>query len=710
VTTKTFVGSECSSDHVSVSLSSRFSRKSDARQPALERLPVRRLDDHLLTTALQRLDLRTEDEPEYLAGRLNEAFDSALTTKKRRSPNKPWWSSFLSDLRRRALSLLHAFRADPSPAASRRYSIARAAYNLQCRTAKFLHNVSSSDNIATSALNSDFSSLYRKAKSFAGHISIPIDSLRTHCGNLFSLLPSPVLHRLPSVPPESHPLLAPFNVSEVAAALKKMKSTAKDLNGLAPADLKRLSIHFVDIFKSTFDSVLFHGHFPRCWMNQSMFFLYKKGDKKDPKNYRSIAIENVFLKLFMTLIASRLTNYCESSGVFPSLQFGFRKNRSCMSAISLLHELAADRLSKKRRIYACAFDCSRAFDVLDRGRLMIKLQLIGVPFSLCQLLFNIFSSLSIRIKSGDILCDPFYSNNGTLQGDAASPTLFNIFLHDLPHALAHAAPTLFGTQIPFLQFADDLTVLADSREELEIAISSALCYFEENNLIVNPDKTKYIVFHKGRLPLSDSSVLLDSVSIPRVNAISFLGVDFSSQLSYSVYVNKIVKKANLRVGYLFAKLPLQKLPLSCLLRIFNTYILSIFHYGLPVYLSKIPASSSRSIDSVFSKFLKRYLRLPLFCSNHIVHFITKTEPLTHTLNRRAASFFYSTSFPPEFSGFRPSLYNSLPDPAPYLCFKEVPSKFWCTLIPSSVSPDPSVRRSQAVRLLAPLYPYYKDLL
>ena len=73
---------------------------------------------------------------------------------------------------------------------------------------------------------------------------------------------------------------------------------------------------------------------------------------------------------------------------------------------------------------------------------------------------------------------------------------------------------------------------------------------------------------------------------------------------------KMVSKANARSGYLFAKLPIQKLPLSCVLRIFRVYILPIFMYGLPMYLSSCSQGSIRSLDSVFTKYLKRYLRLP----------------------------------------------------------------------------------------------------
>ena len=134
-----------------------------------------------------------------------------------------------------------------------------------------------------------------------------------------------------------------------------------------------------------------------------------------------------------------------------------------------------------------------------------------------------------------------------------------------------------------------------------------------------------------------------------------------------------------------AKLPIQRLPLSSVLFIFKTYILPIFYYGLPIYATKMSMSAEKKIDSVFSKFMKRYLRLPHFCNNDVIHFFTRTEPLSVTLKKKARHQFYSITFPSGLSGFRPTMFQDLPAPSttllgssfqvldlshPYLCFPQ----------------------------------------
>ena len=123
--------------------------------------------------------------------------------------------------------------------------------------------------------------------------------------------------------------------------------------------------------------------------------------------------------------------------------------------------------------------------------------------------------------------------------------------------------------------------------------------------------------------------------------------------------------------------------------------------------TKMSMSAEKKIDSVFSKFMKRYLRLPHFCNNDVIHFFTRTEPLSVTLKKKARDQFYSITFPSGLSGFRPTMFQDLPASLDYIAFKEVPSKFWICPIPTSVSPNPTVRREQSVKMLAPLYAYYE---
>ena len=64
--------------------------------------------------------------------------------------------------------------------------------------------------------------------------------------------------------------------------------------------------------------------------------------------------------------------------MLPSLQFGFRKAKSTMSAIFTLKKLMSDRLVSMKKAFACFIDLKRAFDNVDRGLLFNKLHSLGI--------------------------------------------------------------------------------------------------------------------------------------------------------------------------------------------------------------------------------------------------------------------------------------------------------------------------------------------
>ena len=79
-----------------------------------------------------------------------------------------------------------------------------------------------------------------------------------------------------------------------------------------------------------------------------MFFIYKgDGDKLNPEKHRTICVQNPLLKAFMSTIKTRIDDHAEKNGLYPTYQFGFRRNRSTVSAATLLHQAVENRLNKK---------------------------------------------------------------------------------------------------------------------------------------------------------------------------------------------------------------------------------------------------------------------------------------------------------------------------------------------------------------------------
>ena len=83
---------------------------------------------------------------------------------------------------------------------------------------------------------------------------------------------------------------------------------------------------------------------PRQWKNALITVLYKKSDKTECGNYRSISLVLHAGKVLLKVVARRLSNYGEAKGLPPEKQCGFR---SCCSTTDMM--FVVRRLQETRR-------------------------------------------------------------------------------------------------------------------------------------------------------------------------------------------------------------------------------------------------------------------------------------------------------------------------------------------------------------------------
>ena len=108
-----------------------------------------------------------------------------------------------------------------------------------------------------------------------------------------------------------------------------------------------------------------------------------------------------------------------------------------------------------------------------------------------------FNKFVIRLarKFSDIIC----SSKGVKQGFALSPRLFSLFINDLPDFLRkQGAPmvSLDVCELCMLMFADDLALVAKSREDLQFLLDRTKDYIDRKQLSLNVKKSVVMVFRK----------------------------------------------------------------------------------------------------------------------------------------------------------------------------------------------------------------------
>ena len=69
------------------------------------------------------------------------------------------------------------------------------------------------------------------------------------------------------------------------------------------------------------------------WRSRDIVNIFRKGDKKDPGNYRGITLLKVVGKLYTEAIESRLSAWLDTHDRLHVCQVGFRSRRSCVDHV-----------------------------------------------------------------------------------------------------------------------------------------------------------------------------------------------------------------------------------------------------------------------------------------------------------------------------------------------------------------------------------------
>ena len=100
----------------------------------------------------------------------------------------------------------------------------------------------------------------------------------------------------------------PVSVFETKCEARNMKANkACGTDGLTPGVFKMLPMPWLLLLITIFNSIFSSGNYPVAWTRAKIFTIYKKGDRRSPKNYRGISVINSCAKLYdMILCCSRL--------------------------------------------------------------------------------------------------------------------------------------------------------------------------------------------------------------------------------------------------------------------------------------------------------------------------------------------------------------------------------------------------------------------
>ena len=185
--------------------------------------------------------------------------------------------------------------------------------------------------------------------------------------------------------------------------------------------------------------------------------------------------------------------------------------------------------------------------------------------------------------------DLFVCPKGLKQGEITSPLLFSLFINEAATDIMKNG--MHGVQmfpdileIFILLFADDVALVSDTPRGLQNQLDVLARNSDALDLSVNLDKSNIIVFRNGGYLASNEHWSFNGQEVAVVNLYKYLGLYFSTRLSFSKAFEELATKARRGVIEIFKVLwKLGDFSPSLFLKMFDSQIKPVLMYASEVW-------------------------------------------------------------------------------------------------------------------------------
>jgi len=271
---------------------------------------------------------------------------------------------------------------------------------------------------------------------------------------------------------------------------------------------------------------------------------YKKKGRTDKANYRPVSVIGSLPKILERYIQNKLCEHIDKC--LSTIISAYRKNYSANHVLIRMIEKWKKQMDNKMFVGAVLMDLSKAFDCVPHDLLIAKLHAYKFDMKTLILFYSYLKNRQQCVKINNVFSSFMVLVSGVPQGSILGPILFNIFINDL----------VYFIKSDLGNFADDNTIsdaaknIPDLIKQLEDESNNAIEWFNNNQMIVNPDKFQAIILNRNSSDLGTYTLKFDNNVILTSSEVTLLGIEIDNKLNFKMHIHELVKRAGGQLNFL----------------------------------------------------------------------------------------------------------------------------------------------------------------
>ena len=340
----------------------------------------------------------------------------------------------------------------------------------------------------------------------------------------------------------------PMSDEEILAVIMNMPNKQCSLDVVTMKLFKSCAHELIPIVSYIINQSLLTGTFPESLKKACVRPTLKKIDLDSDVlgNYRPISNLTFLSKLLEKCVYRQLLKYIEENKLFAKHQSGYRRNFSCETAITKIHNDIMMIIDKRSNVLLLMLDLSAAFDTINHKKLLKKLEcLYGIKGSVLQWIESYLSNRCFLVQVRNCSSSSCDLHIGVPQGSILGPLLFILYTKDLESIVNE-----YNLQVHM--YADDTQIYFSLDQpvdanatvmRLRSCFDSIKKWMAANFLKLNENKTE--VLEIGLKENTYSDISLGNCSLKVSEKAKNLGFYFDDSMSLDSQISLVVQKCNL---------------------------------------------------------------------------------------------------------------------------------------------------------------------